>query len=152
MSEASETKKGRAVAVWKIVTSDDFRQALPRMLAFRQMNREALGWRMGKGVVCRTIFNGFLAGQKQDVKLSSFLEALDGMDLECVVQPKAGRAERARAALKAERDAHKAEEEERARQAQYEAEGRDSTGRLIVLTEQARAEAEALMEKYGSYS
>lgn len=152
MSPANRAGKGRALAFWRIAESNDFREALPRMLAFRQMNREALGWKMGNGVVCRTIFNGFLAKQKQDVKLTSFLEAMAAMDLEVIVQPKADKAERARAALKAERDQHKAEQVEQAQQAQFEAEGRDSAGRLLVLTDQAKAEAEALLEKYGSFS
>lgn len=143
--------KPKVEVAWTIVTVEDFRTSLPLMLKFKKLNQEGLGWLMGKGVVCRTLFSAFLLGKQNDVKLSSFLDAMEAMELEVVVRRKTDKADRRRAALVAEREAAKAEQAKDAKRAELAEQGRDADGKLKVLTPQVRAEVDELLDKYGSF-
>lgn len=133
---------------WEIGTVEDFRQKLPLMMKFRKLNQEGLGWLMGKGLVCRTLFSPFLLGKQNDVKLSSFLDAMEAMELEVIVRRKTDKPERRRAALVAEREALKAKEDAQAERDKLEAEGRDADGKLRVLTPEVRADVDKLLKDY----
>lgn len=95
--------RGVNLGEWKLATVDDFRTGLASMLRFRRMNQDDLGWKMGDGKTRRNLFSAFLRGKQIDVKMSSFLDAMDAMDLEVVVRRRSDKGERARAALRAER-------------------------------------------------
>lgn len=144
--------RGSNLGEWKLATIDDFRTGLASMLKFRRMNQDDLGWKMGNGEKRRNLFSAFLNGKQNDVKMSSFLDAMDAMELEVVVRRKSDKAERARAALRAERGIEAERARDAEEQARYAAEGRDEIGKLKFLTPEVRAEAEATLDKYGSFS
>lgn len=144
--------KPKVAIEWVLETVEDFRTKLPLMLAFRKMNQEALGWKMGKGITCRTLFSAFLLGKQADVKMSTFLEACEAMELEVIVRRKTDKPARRLAGLAAEREAARAAESERVRAAKLEAEGRDGDGKLKVLTPEVTAEVDKLLGDYGSFS
>lgn len=108
--------KPKVDVAWEIATVEDFRQKLPLMMKFRKLNQEGLGWLMGKGLACRTLFSAFLLSKQNDVKLSSFLDAMEAMELEVIVRRKTDKPERRRAALAAERAALKAKDDAKAEQ------------------------------------
>lgn len=122
----SHTRNTSGLGEWKLTTVDDFRTALRKMLSFRRMNQDDLGWKMGNGEKRRNLFSAFLNGKQTDVKMSSFLEAMDAMELEVVVRRRSDKAERARAALRAERGIE-----------------------VPALTAEDKREAEVLLEKLG---
>lgn len=144
--------RGVNLGEWKLATIDDFRTGLASMMRFRRMNQDDLGWKMGNGETRRNLFSAFLRGKQTDVKMSSFLDAMDAMELEVIVRRKSDKGERARAALRAERGLDAAEAKARAERAKNEAEGRDEVGRLKFLTPEVTAEVEATLDKYGSFS
>jgi len=144
--------RGVNLGEWKLATVDDFRTGLASMLKFRRMNQDDLGWKMGDGKTRRNLFSAFLRGKQTDVKMSSFLDAMDALELEVVVRRRSDKAERARAALRAERGIEAERAKAEAERAQNEAEGRDEAGKLKFLTPEVKAEVEATLEKYGSFS
>lgn len=143
--------KPKVAIEWTLATVEDFRTKLPLMLKFRKLNQEALGWKMGKGVTCRTLFSAFLLGKQGDVKLSSFLDAMEAMELEVIVRRKTDKTARALAGLAAEREGAKSAEAERIRAEKLAEQGRDDTGRLKVLTPEVTAEVDQLLNQYSSY-
>lgn len=146
--QGEESQRGTNLGEWKIHTVDAFRTGLASMMAFRKMNQDDLGWKMGDGTKRRNIFSAFLSGKQADLKFSSVLDSLDAMDLEMVVRRKTDKGDRARAALKAERERARAAEAAQVQAEQFEAEGRDAEGKLKTLTPRQKAEAEALLESY----
>lgn len=152
MSPAKQSKSTVGLGEWKLASIEDFRTGLASMMRFRRMNQDDLGWKMGNGERRRNLFSAFLNGKQADVKMSSFLDAMDAMDLEVVVRRRTDKAERARAALRAERgrDAERVLAEQA--MAENEAQGRDEAGRLKFLTPEVKAEVEATLDKYGSFA
>lgn len=140
--------KPKVAIEWVLATVEDFRTKLPLMMKFRKMSQEDLGWKMGKGVTCRTLFSAFLLGKQGDVKLSSFLDACEAMELEVVVRRKTDKTARALAGLAAERDAARALEADRVKAAKLEAEGRDADGKLKVLTPEVSEQVDQLLKGY----
>lgn len=151
MSGSQEQARTANLGEWKLATIEDFRTGLASMMKFRRMNQDDLGWKMGDGTRRRNLFSAFLNRKQNDVKMSSFLDAMDAMELEVVVRRKTDKAERARAALRAERGLEAAKAKAVAELARNDAEGRDEVGRLKFLTPEARSEAEAVLDKYGSF-
>lgn len=103
MSEVKESQRGKSLGEWRLRNIEDFRTGLAAMLKFRRMNQDDLGWKMGNGETRRNLFSAFLRDKQNDVKMTSFLDAMDAMDLEVIVRRRSDKADRARAALRRER-------------------------------------------------
>lgn len=106
---------------WVLITEEDFRSAMPKMMSFRGLIQAALKARMGG----RQLFSAFLSGKQDHIRMDSFFDAMQAMDMEVVVRPIRGaksasrieaiRAERAiRATMDADPFAGVAEQEQAA--------------------------------------
>lgn len=68
---------------WVLTSEDDFRAALPKMMAYRRLIMQALAAKMGG----RNLFSAFIRGAQNHIRADSFFDAVLAMELEVVVRP-----------------------------------------------------------------
>jgi DNA-binding Xre family transcriptional regulator len=140
---------------WVIKDNDTLRSGLAAMLRFRKMNLEKLAWAMARDGVARNVLAAFLRGKQANLRSDTLIDIIEALDLELVVRRKPDKKIKARtAALVAERGQGGGEEDVQAAvMALVPEDARDANGHLKrPLTEQERAEAHALLDRYGSFS
>lgn len=109
-----ETRKAQEppVSEWVLTSVEDVRACLKGMMAKRRWNQERLAGQMGTS----SIFSAFLRGKQDNLKILTFIRAILAMEFELVVrEPTTSKTQRRLAALKAEKERLKAEQEEQIR-------------------------------------
>lgn len=98
---------------WVLTSIEDVRACLKGMMAKRRWNQERLATQMGTS----SIFSPFLRGLQDNMKILSFIRAVLAMEFELVVrEPTTSKSQRRLAALRAEKERLRAEQDERIRQ------------------------------------
>lgn len=132
---------------WILSDADSLRRALDGMRRQRKLSWEDLFHR-AKGRNFYAFFHGVTANLRSD----SLLRLAENLDYEVVIRPiSTPKMQRRLALLASEKQAREAEQAAREQVQEFEAEGRDETGKLKVLTQRQHDEAEALLEEYGKF-
>lgn len=132
---------------WIVTDNASLKRALDAMRSQRKLNWEGVFSRVG----IRNIYN-FVIGKQDNLHSGSIFKFVNGLEYELVIRPISKPKLQRRLDLLREEHAQAKQAIAQAKEAaEFEAEGRDETGRLRVLTEAQRAEADALLDRYAQY-
>lgn len=98
-------KKASVGPEWVLTSEEDFRVALPKMMAYRKLIMQALAAKMGG----RNIFSAFLRRKQLHMRADSFFDAMLAMELEVVVRiPQTSKTKKRIEGMRAESLKHRA--------------------------------------------